>query len=132
MKIIQINFVYNEGSTGKIVHTLHKCYKEQGHESFVIYGRGKKTKEANVYKTSTELEAKVHSLLSRLDGVDFGHSYLATNKAIRLIKKINPDVVHLHCLNGHFINAYRLIEFLKKKKIKTDLTIHAKIIHTAV
>lgn len=131
MKIIQINCVYNTGSTGKIVAGLHSQYINLGHDSFVLYGRGKKVSDANIIKVSSEIEAKIHGLLSRLFGVDFGYSPIATKKAIGIIKKVKPDVVHLHCLNGHFINVFRLLDFLKKNKIKTILTLHAEIMHTA-
>ncbi|MBO4308714.1 MAG: glycosyltransferase [Clostridia bacterium] len=131
MKILQINSVYKTGSTGKIVSDLHNCYISKGYSSYVLYGRGKKIKEANVYKISSELEAKIHSFLSLLFGVDLAFSPLSTKNAIKMIKKVSPDIVHLHCLNAHYINAYRLINYLKKNKIKTIITIHAENMHTA-
>ena len=131
MKVLQINCVYNFGSTGKIVFDIHTTLKNKGIESVVCYGRGVKVKEENVYKVSTELGGKIHSVFSRLFGVDFGFSPLETAKTIRLIKKEKPDVVHLHCLNGHFINVYRLVEYLKKNKKETVLTLHAELMHTA-
>lgn len=131
MKVLQINCVYNFGSTGKIVYDIHNALKNKGIESVVCYGRGATVKEENVYKVSTELGGKIHSVFSRLFGVDFGFSPLATAKTIRIIKKEQPDVVHLHCLNGHFINVYKLVEFLKNSGIKTVLTLHAEIMHTA-
>ena len=131
MKVLQINCVYMTGSTGKIVYDIHSNLIKSGHSSYVCYGRGKKHIEDNVFKVSTEFGAKVHSALARLFGVQFGFSRFATAKAIRIIKKINPDVVHLHCLNGNFINVYKLLEYLKKSRIKTILTVHAEIFHTA-
>ena len=80
MKIIQINCVYNDGSTGKIVRDLHLSYIDRGHDSFVLYGRGKKTNDKNILKVSSEFEAKIHSAFSRLFGVEFGYSYFSTNQ----------------------------------------------------
>lgn len=131
MKVLQINCVYNSGSTGKIVYDICGGLKNKGHEFVVCYGRGKKVDESNVYKVSTELEAKIHSALWRLFGLQFGFSPIATAKTINIIKKEKPDVVHLHCLNGNFINVYKLLEFLKTENIKTLLTLHAEIMHTA-
>lgn len=131
MKILQVNCVYNKGSTGKIVYDIHCGLKDKCFDSLVCYGRGKKVNEQNVYKVSTELEAKIHSVFWRLFGVQFGFSPVATAKTINIIKKQKPDVVHLHCLNGNFINVYKLLEFLKKENIKTVLTLHAEIMHTA-
>lgn len=131
MKVLQINCVYKRGSTGKIVYDLHNNLLNEGHESVVLYGRGKRIQEPNVYKVSTELEGKIHSVFSRALGVDSGFSPIATANTFRIIKKEKPDVVHLHCLNGHFVNVYRLVKFLKRNHIKTVLTLHAEIMHTA-
>lgn len=131
MNILQINCVYKKGSTGKMVYDIHNGLRKKEIDSVVCYGRGTKSNTKNVYKVSSELEAKVHSVFSRLFGVQFGFSPLATRKTINIIKKENPDVVHLHCLNGHFINVYRLLKYLKKRNIKTVLTLHAEIMHTA-
>lgn len=131
MKVLQINCVWNVGSTGKIVSDIHNGLEKNNMKSVVLYGRGQKSRKKNIYKVSSELEAKVHSVFSRLFGVQFGFSSIATRKTINIIKKENPDVVHLHCLNGHFINVYRLLKYLKKQKIKTVLTLHAEIMHTA-
>lgn len=131
MKVMQINLVYRWGSTGKIVADLHDELLERNHESVVCYGRRKRPDEPRVYKVSSELEAKIHSVLSRLFGVDFGFSPIATVRLLHVIRLEKPDVVHLHCLNGHFVNAYSLIKYLKKKHIPTVLTLHAEIMHTA-
>ncbi len=131
MKILQINCVYDFGSTGRIVKSLHEGLCSAGHTSIVCYGRGKNSTYKNVYKVSTELEAKLHSLLARLFGVQFGFSPIATAKTINIIKRERPDVVHLHCLNGNFLNVYKILDFLKKHNIKTILTLHAEIMHTA-
>lgn len=131
MRILQINTVYPSGSTGKIVKSLHEYALKHGHESFVFYGRGPKLGESSAFKVSGEAEAKLHSLMSRLFSADFAYSPAATANIIGRIKRMRPDAVHLHCLNGHFVNAYRLIGFLKKMGIKTVLTLHAEIMHTA-
>lgn len=131
MKIIQINCVYAKGSTGKIVYNLHTYLEKTGENSIVCYGRGDKTKDRNVYKVSGEFEAKIHSLQSKIFGIEFAHSPIATGRLIEIIKNEHPDIVHLHCLNGHFVNVYKLLWFLKENKVQTVLTLHAEIMHTA-
>lgn len=131
MKVLQINCVYKQGSTGKIVYDIHNYLLANRVDSTVLYGRGNIVDDEKVFKVSSEWEAKIHSLLTRISGVEFGYSPMATRRTIRIIKEQKPDVVHLHCLNGHFINAYKLIDFLKKNDIKTILTLHAEIMHTA-
>ena len=126
MKILQVNCVYNKGSTGKIVHDIHTELQKRGIDSVVCYGRGKRVQEPNVYKTSGELYAKANNLWSRVTGLMYGGCFFSTSRLIAIIKKEQPDVVHLHCINGYFVNIYRLITWLKKSRIKTVLTLHAE------
>ena len=131
MKVLQVNCVYGKGSTGKITADLHKALLEQGVESVVCYGRGEKVNEPYVYQTCGELYSKLNNLWSRVTGVMYGGCFVSTNRLIGIIKKEKPDVVHLQCINGYFVNIYRLITWLKKSGIKTVLTLHAEFMFTA-
>lgn len=131
MKILQINCVYKKGSTGKIVYDIHRCLKNDEFESVVCYGRGEKIKESNVYKTCGEIYSKFNNLLSRITGIMYGGCFFSTNTLIRILKRERPDVVHVHCINGYFVNIYRLIWYLNQNKFKTILTLHAEFMYTA-
>lgn len=131
MKILQVNCVYQTGSTGKIVYDLHTGLQTQGVESVVCYGRGETISEPGVYKTCGELYSKANNLLSRVTGIMYGGCWFSTNRLISIIQEEKPDVVHLQCINGYFVNIYRLIAWLKKNHIKTVLTLHAEFMYTA-
>ena len=130
MKILQINNCYPYGSTGKIVKALEDSYKVFGHESIVVYGQGPKS-YADHYRVTSKLYRKIQALISRITGVMYGGCLLSTNKIIRIIKKTKPDIVHLHCLNSHFINIYRIITWLKNNNVNTVITNHAEFLYTA-
>lgn len=130
MKVLQINCVYGKGSTGYIVRNLHEEYLRRGLESVVLYGRGEKLNEKNVYKVCSESYSKINNLFSRLSGLMYGGCGVSTKKILKIIKRENPSVVHLHCLNGYFVNVYKLIESLKELKIKTVVTLHAEFMYT--
>ena len=55
---------------------------------------------------------------------------IGTSALIRYLKKEKPDVVHLQCINGFFVNIYRLVEYLKQHQIPTVLTLHAEFMFT--
>lgn len=131
MKVLQVNCVYKKGSTGKITYDIHTHLLENGYASVVCYGRGSKIKEPNVYKVCGEVYAKAHNLLSRLTGIMYGGCNFSTRKLISVIKKEKPDIVHLQCINGYFVNIYKLVSWLKKKNIRTVLTLHAEFMYTA-
>lgn len=130
MKILQVNVVYNNGSTGKITHDIHKCLQNQNIDSVVCYGRGEKSNEKRVYKVSCELYSKINHLFANMTGVLYSGCFFSTNRLISIIKKENPDIVHLQCINGYFVNIYRLLNWLKKNNIKTVLTLHAEFMYT--
>ena len=91
MKIMQINCVYNKGSTGKIMCDIHNTLIENQIDSVICYGRGAKTTDKGVYKTCGELYSKANNLLSRITGLMYGGCFFSTNKLIRIIKKEKPD-----------------------------------------
>ena len=130
MKVMQINCVYNTGSTGKIMYDIHTELEKRGIESVICYGRGAKTSDKNVYKTSGEKIAKFNNIKSRFTGMPYNGSFFATNKLLGIIKNEKPDIVHLHCINGYFVNIYRLVRFLKKNKIPTVVTHHGEFFYT--
>lgn len=130
VKVLQVNNVYKRGSTGKIVYDVHNFLQEEGIKSVVCYGRGQKECDVNIYKTSSEILAKFNALRSRITGLQFNGAWFATYKLLKIIKKEQPDIVHLQCINGYFVDIYKLLEFLKKNKIKTVLTLHAEFMHT--
>ncbi|TVY07217.1 glycosyltransferase [Paenibacillus cremeus] len=131
MKVMQVNVVYKKGSTGKIVYDLHQQLINDCYESVVCYGRGEDIQEESVYKTAPEFVMKMQSLRSRITGYAYSGCKISTRKLINIIETENPNIVHLHCLNGYFVNIYKLLEFLKWKNIKTVLTLHAEFMYTA-
>ena len=46
MKIVQIN-TFSNGSTGSIMMNIHKSLIEKGTDSYVVWGRGRKSNNEN-------------------------------------------------------------------------------------
>lgn len=130
MKILQINVVYGEGSTGKIVRDLHLGFIQRDAESFVIYSTGENVEDDNTIKAGNGALRKFHALSSRISGVMYGGCIISTNSIISRIEEVEPDVIILHCLNGHFVNIFRLINYLRSSKISTILVLHAEFMYT--
>lgn len=131
MKVLQVNCVYNKGSTGKITYDLHKGMLEAGIESVVCYGRGENIKESSVYKTCPEWYSKMNNAISRITGIMYGGCFFSTQKLISTIINEKPDVVCLQCINGYFVNIYKLVAFLKENRIPTVIVLHAEFMYTA-
>lgn len=131
MKILQVNNVYGEKSTGKITKVVHDGLRAAGYESIVVYGRGKNTSEPGVIRLCPDWYGKANNLLSRFTGMMHGGCLLSTARLKKIILREKPDVVHLQCINDYFVNIYRLVRWLKKQRIKTVVSLHAEFMYTA-
>ena len=130
MKILLLDVNYKSGSTGKIVYDLKQELEKKGHEVLACYGRGKKVEEKSVIKFSYDFETLIHAFLSRLTGLMGYFSYFSTKRLIKEIEKFKPDVVHIHETHSYFMNHLPLIEYLKKRNIKTVWTFHCEYMYT--
>ena len=68
MKVVQLDTVYGQGSTGKIVKDIHFNLLRNGHQSKVYYGRGPQSDDPGAVKISSDLEVFIDAGLSRLSG----------------------------------------------------------------
>ncbi len=129
-KILQINNFYGENSTGKLTQQLCLGLRGRGMESLCVYGRGKTVKAPGVTRLCPEWYAKANSLLAQLTGVPYGGCLLSTWRLQRILRREKPDVVHLQCINGNFVNIYRLLAWLKQNRIPTVVSLHAEFLYT--
>lgn len=130
MKILQVNVVYAQGSTGKIVYDIHSSLLNRGIESYVAYGRGEKIIEKNIYKLAPEFLMKIQSLHSKITGFQYKWCFWSTKRLIKLINRIKPEIVHLHCINANTVDVYKALNYLKENNIPTVLTHHAEFMYT--
>ena len=123
LKIVQINTVQN-GSTGSIMMSLHKQLLQDGYDSYVVWGRGRKAQNKNEFYMGDKLSIYFHFLYSRLTGKTGFASKRITKKLLKKLDLIKPDVIHLHNLHGYYINIELLFNYIKKHNIKTIWTLH--------
>ena len=127
MKILQINCVYGTGSTGRLTQAIHTHLLADGIESVVCCGRGSRSTDPHVHKICGELYAKAQHAEADLTGLVYGGCVLSTARLLHILRREAPDIVHLQCINGYFVNIFRLVRWLKRHRIPTLLTLHAEI-----
>lgn len=130
MQIVEINMV-SVGSTGKIMFQIADSAREQGHTV--------QTYSTHVYSTKyTKLppapkghryygsyfENFIHSLLAHCFGTNGAHSKFATRRLIWQLKKLKPDVIHLHNVHAFCLSLPVLLRYIKKNNIRTIWTLH--------
>lgn len=124
MRVLQINSVVNYGSTGKIVEQIGLLLKNTGNESYIAYGRKIKESSSETYQISSNFEVLLNGLQTRLfDNHGFGYKR-GTLKLIEYIKKIKPDIIHIHNLHGYYVNIEELFKYIKLLNIPIILTLH--------
>lgn len=124
MRVLQINAVYEFGSTGRNVAEIHRYLTERGEDSYVAYGEKKRTQSDRILYIGNVFDHKLHAFLSRLTGKQGYFSKHATKKLCKRLDSIQPDIVHLHNLHANFIHLPTLFRYLTDKKIATVLTLH--------
>ena len=93
MKIVQINtFPYK--ATGTIMMGIHKLPLENGHESYVVWGRGRDAENENEIAINDNAGMKFHGAYTRLTDRTGFASWRATRKFIDALSKIKPDIIH--------------------------------------
>ncbi len=126
MTIVEINSV-EYGSTGKICIQIAKKANENKMSVFVCTSGARKLADNTSHNRiliGNKLSEKLHLLLDRISGFNGCFSFFATLKFIRKIKKLNPDIIHLHNLHNCYINLPLLFKYIKKNNIKVVWTLH--------
>lgn len=124
MKVLQINSVCGIGSTGRIATDIHNILIEQGHESYIAYGRDLPKNCDNAIRIGTKIDNYTHVAKTRvLDKHGFG-SIKATIEFIDEVEELDPDIIHLHNIHGYYINIEILFNYLKEANKPVVWTLH--------
>ena len=113
-KLLQINVTANSGSTGRIAEDLGRIAISNGWESWIAYGRGNPTSASKLIRIGNDFDMKSHALQTRLFDNHGLASKKVTKEFIRKIKKIKPDIIHLHNIHGYYINYRILFDYLNE------------------
>lgn len=117
MKIVEINSVCGTGSTGVIAVEIAEFLRKRGHECYIAYGHGHSDYPYS-FKFGSKIETKFHAMYNtRILGLESYGSPHGTNKLIKWISEISPDIIHLHNLHGNYLNFPMLMKYLAEVRI---------------
>lgn len=123
-KVIHINSCVNWGSTGKIVEEINLAAGVQGYKTYTAYGRSMNPSHSTLIKIGNEWTRNRAILEARL----LDNSGLAcireTKRLVDYIKKLSPDIIHLHNLHAYYLNYKLLFEYLNTTTIPIVWTLH--------
>lgn len=127
-KLLQINPVLRTStSTGRIMKEIGELAMANGWESYVAYSKGRDGLPGSTsipVPVGNKASVAWHGLQTRiLDRHGLG-SVLATKRFIEDIRRIGPDIIHIHNIHGYFLNYRILFDFLSHSGIQVIWTVH--------
>jgi glycosyltransferase involved in cell wall biosynthesis len=127
-RVVAINTILT-GSTGNIMRNLCDEARINGFETWTATSFRKKA--LRVYPCGEHdliignyLSLYLHVFLGRITGLKGCFSIAATWRFIKQLKRIKPDLIHLHNLHDSYINLPILFRYIKKNHIKVIWTLH--------
>ena len=124
MKILQINVTANWGSTGRIAEDIGQLAISKGWDSHIAYGRYVNESKSQLFRIGMKTDIYMHLLQTRLFDRHGLASKQATRQLIAYIKKIRPNVIHLHNIHGYFLNYPILFDYLSQADTPVVWTLH--------
>lgn len=142
MTVLQVNPVVRfTTSTGRIMQEIGECAIRHGWNSYIAYAKGRET-PSGLFRNSTSdlsliegcgsslipvgnvVSVVAHLMNTRLFDRHGLSSVHATKTLVNRMKRISPDIVHLHNLHGYYLNYRILFDFLKKSGVPVVWTLH--------
>jgi len=123
-KLLQINVCSNL-STGRIAEDIASVAKQDGWDCYLAYGRGTEPKENKGLRIGSQFDLYEHVLESRLLDWHGRGSRRATKAFLKQVEQLQPDVIHLHNIDGYYLNLQQLFDFLGRKQIPVVWTVHS-------
>ncbi|NCD08057.1 MAG: glycosyltransferase [Negativicutes bacterium] len=124
MKVLQINSVCGQGSTGRIAADIQNLLAKQGHECLFAYGRGTAPSGINSLRIGTDFDNYLHAAATRIFDNHGFSSTDATKEFIKKVKEYNPDLIHMHNLHGYYVNVDLLFNYLQEANKSIVWTLH--------
>lgn len=127
-KLLQINPVVRlNTSTGRIMKEIGELAMEAGWESYIAYSKardGVPAHTSQLVPVGDKLDLAIHAVATRLFDAHGLVSCRATRQLIKEIRRIDPDIVHIHNVHGYFLNYPMLLSFLQESGKPVIWTVH--------
>lgn len=131
-RIVMINCSCKEYSTGSIIENIIKnlsAYYE--FYSFAEIGDRRKFDRQHEFLITAHWSLWIHNKIAQISGLYFWFGIWPTWSLIQRLKKIKPDILHLHCPNMGTLQLPLLLKYAIKKQIPIVMTNHCEVFYTS-
>jgi glycosyltransferase involved in cell wall biosynthesis len=123
MKILIVNTFDREGGASKAAYRLFDALNDAGEECYMLVQK-KTLPDNKIFTPAGRMEKILFSFRNRLEQIPlkmykketktpFSTAWVGNPKIKEMIDNINPDIVHLHWINGSMLKVEDLIEIKK-------------------
>lgn len=127
-RIVQINPVLRTStSTGRIMQEIGAVAQSEGWRNWCAYGKGRdgiRPCTTDIIPVGNLLSIAIHGILTRVFDRHGLGSTLATRAFVSALRKIDPDIIHIHNIHGYFLNYPILFDYLRNSRVKVIWTVH--------
>ena len=127
-KLLQLNPVVRQNtSTGRIMREIGELAIANGWESYIAYSGGRDGVPAHssqLLPVGNKWDVACHAVATRLFDAHGLASKRATRQLIEQIRRIGPDIVHIHNVHGYWLNYPLLCGYLRESGIPVVWTVH--------
>ena len=125
-KLLQIDTCLGVGSTGRITENIAKIIQHQYWSAFIVHGARfvKRPSVMTDFQSVSIADEYMHYAESIVLDNHGLASRRASYKVVDVIKRMQPDVIHLHCIHGYYLNYPILFDYLSSVNIPIVWTLH--------
>ena len=126
MTIVEINGT-NFGSTGNIMLQISEIATNNGHNVYMACPQSRDNMRKSIKNQvfiGSRLSRNIHRVMGTYTGLQDCFSVVPTLAFLHKIRKLKPDLIHLHNLHGNYINLPILFSFIKRENITVIWTLH--------
>lgn len=99
-------------------------YRTGGQQTDGQSGEWKAGSRIGLYKIESKTEVLIHVIMSRLTDRQGFYSKMATKRFATWIRKLRPDIIHLHNIHGYYLHLPTLFDTIKDMNVKVVWTLH--------
>lgn len=122
MFVVHINLT-DKGSTGTIAYDILKGLENTESSGLVFVG-GYNSQTKGAISFQSKFRLRFNQVLAKLFDFEDKIAKKETKRLVKQLKKLNPDIVHLHNIHGYFINYKILFDYIKSANKKVVWTLH--------
>lgn len=123
MIIVSLNANIEAGG-GRIMLGLAEFARSFGIKYYTASPYQNKIVLENHINISNKYELYFNRRIGQLFGFDSAFLKFGTNKLLKQLKRIKPDIIHLHAVHGWYVNYAKILKFSIKNNIKIVWTQH--------